>query len=107
MSRTPVPFAPETLESIRRAFRIASYRRHDMVSLEHMLHALSEDPQAMDILPKALSLQNIAQYEKDVAEPGAVYADPARRASYLKMYGNICYDTRDRYINFPWSSERK
>ena len=64
-------------------------------------------PQAMDILPKALSLQNIAQYEKDVAEAGAVYADPARRASYLKMYGNICYDTRDRYINFPWSSERK
>jgi hypothetical protein len=34
-------------------------------------------------------------------------ADPARRASYLKMYGNICYDTRDRYVNFPWSSERK
>lgn len=64
-------------------------------------------PQAMDILPKALSLQNIAQYEKDVADPGAVYADPVRRASYLKMYGNICYDMRDRYINFPWSSERK
>ena len=21
------------------------------------------------------------------------------------MYGNICYDTRDQYINFPWSSE--
>ena len=25
----------------------------------------------------------------------------------LRMYGNICYDSRDRYINFPWSSERK
>ncbi|MGE0862818.1 MAG: ATP-dependent Clp protease ATP-binding subunit ClpA [Vicinamibacterales bacterium] len=50
MSRTPVPFAPDTLESIRRAFRVASERRHDLVSLEHMLHALVEDPQARTIL---------------------------------------------------------
>jgi len=50
MSPTPVPFAPDTLESIRRAFRVASDRRHDLVSLEHMLHALTEDPQAKDIL---------------------------------------------------------
>src|SRR6187402_2553033 len=50
MSRTPVPFAPDTLESIRRAFRVASDRRHDLVSLEHMLHALIEDPQAKEIL---------------------------------------------------------
>lgn len=64
-------------------------------------------PQAMDILPKALTSENIAQYEKDIAEPGAVYADPMRRASYLNLYGNICYDTRDEYINFAWSSERK
>jgi ribose transport system substrate-binding protein len=64
-------------------------------------------PQAMDILPSALTLANIAQYEKDVSEPGAVYADASRRDKYLKMYGNICYDTRDRYLNFPWSSERK
>ena len=41
MSRTPVPFAPDTLETIRRAFRLASDRRHDLVSLEHLLHALS------------------------------------------------------------------
>ena len=52
MSRTPVPFAPDTLESIRRAFRVASDRRHDLVSLEHMLHALIEDPQARDILTR-------------------------------------------------------
>ena len=32
---------------------------------------------------------------------------PARRDAYLKMYGNICYDTRDQYVNFPWSSETK
>jgi ribose transport system substrate-binding protein len=64
-------------------------------------------PQAMDILPKALNAGNLAQYEADLANPAAVYADVPRRNSYLRMYGNICYDTRDRYVNFPWSSERK
>jgi len=62
-------------------------------------------PQAMDILPSALSGANIEQYEKDLADPGAVFADAGRRDLYLKMYGNICYDTRDQYVNFPWSSE--
>ena len=64
-------------------------------------------PQAMDILPSALTIDNIAQYEADLADPAAVYADPARRDAYLRMYGNICYDTRDQYVNFPWSSEAK
>ena len=64
-------------------------------------------PQAMDILPRALTRSNIADYERDTADPGAVYADASRRASYLKMYGNICFDTRENYINFPWSSETK
>lgn len=63
-------------------------------------------PQAMDILPIALTSRTIAQYEADLANPAAVYADPVRRSSYLKMYGNTCYDTRDRYVNFPWSSEQ-
>jgi ribose transport system substrate-binding protein len=62
-------------------------------------------PQAMDVLPFALSAENLARYEADLADPGAVYADPKRRDAYLRMYGNICYDTRDRYVNFPWSSE--
>ena len=64
-------------------------------------------PQAMDILPKALNAENLAQYEADLADPGAVYADPSRRDSYLRMYGNICYDTRDKFLNFPWSSETR
>lgn len=64
-------------------------------------------PQAMDILPVALTADNIAQYQADLADPASVFADPARRASYLKMYGNICFDTRDQYVNFPWSSELK
>lgn len=64
-------------------------------------------PQGMDILPKALTIFNIEQYERDIADPSAVYADSARRNSYLRMYGNICFDSRDQYINFPWSSEHK
>jgi ribose transport system substrate-binding protein len=64
-------------------------------------------PQAMDILPRALTKESIAQYEADLANPGAVYADAARRDLYLRMYGNICYETRDQYVNFPWNSERK
>ena len=64
-------------------------------------------PQAMDILPSALTIANIGQYEADLADPASVYEDARRRDSYLRMYGNICYDTRDQYVNFPWSSERK
>ena len=64
-------------------------------------------PQAMDVLPVALTSDNIAQYEADLADPASVYSDPVRRDAYLKMYGNICYDTRDNYVNFPWSSEQK
>lgn len=62
-------------------------------------------PQAMDILPSPLTKENIRQYESDLADPASVFADPGRRAAYLNMYGNICYDTRDQYLNFPWSSE--
>jgi ribose transport system substrate-binding protein len=64
-------------------------------------------PQAMDILPIALTSANMEQYEADLKNPAAVYADPDRRNAYLKMYGNICFDTRDQYVNFPWSSESK
>jgi ribose transport system substrate-binding protein len=62
-------------------------------------------PQGMDILPFALTHDNLAGYEADLMDPAAVFRDPVRRATYLKMYGNTCYDTRDRYVNFPWSSE--
>jgi ribose transport system substrate-binding protein len=64
-------------------------------------------PQAMDILPRALTLQNISRYEEDVGDPASVYKDQALRTSYLKMYGNVCFDTRENFVNFPWSSERK
>jgi ribose transport system substrate-binding protein len=60
----------------------------------------------MDILPSALTAGNIVQYEVDLANPAAVFNDPKRRDAYLRMYGNICYDTRDQYVSFPWSSEK-
>jgi ribose transport system substrate-binding protein len=64
-------------------------------------------PQAMDILPKALTAKNMAQYEADIADPASVFRDEKRRTEFLRLYGNICYDTRDQYLNFPWSSERR
>ena len=50
MSKTSVPFAPETLETIQRAIRIATERRHDAVGLEHLLLAATDEPQARRVL---------------------------------------------------------
>jgi ATP-dependent Clp protease ATP-binding subunit ClpA len=50
MSQPPVPFAPETLETIQRAFRLATERRHDAVSLEHLLRSAIDEPQACQVL---------------------------------------------------------
>jgi len=50
MSKPPVPFAPETLETIQRAFRLATDRRHDTVGLEHLLHSIIEEPKARGVL---------------------------------------------------------
>jgi ATP-dependent Clp protease ATP-binding subunit ClpA len=66
MSKTPVPFAPETLETIQRAFRIATERRHDAVGLEHLLLALADEPQARRIL--AVCGANIEALHRQVDE---------------------------------------
>jgi ATP-dependent Clp protease ATP-binding subunit ClpA len=50
MSKPPVPFAPETLETIQRAFRMATDRRHDTVGLEHLLLSITDEPQGRRIL---------------------------------------------------------
>jgi ATP-dependent Clp protease ATP-binding subunit ClpA len=50
MSKTSVPFAPETLETIQRAIRMATDRRHDAVGLEHLLLAATDEPQARRVL---------------------------------------------------------
>jgi ATP-dependent Clp protease ATP-binding subunit ClpA len=50
MAEPPVPFAPETLETIQRAFRLATERRHDAVGLEHLLRATLDEQHARDVL---------------------------------------------------------
>ena len=50
MSKSPVPFAPETLETIQRAIRLATDLRHDTVGLEHLLIAIADEPQARGLL---------------------------------------------------------
>ena len=66
MSKSPVPFAPETLETIQLAFRLATDRRHDTVSLEHLLLAIMDEPQARRVL--AACGVNIEVLRKQVDE---------------------------------------
>jgi ribose transport system substrate-binding protein len=62
-------------------------------------------PQGVDILPSLLSPESVATYERDIASPDAVFADGQRRSDYLRTFGNICYDSRAQFLDFPWSSE--
>jgi len=50
MAQPPVPFSDDTLETIQRAFRLATERRHDTVSLEHLLRAITDDPYGKEVL---------------------------------------------------------
>ncbi|MCX7807662.1 MAG: ATP-dependent Clp protease ATP-binding subunit ClpA [Deltaproteobacteria bacterium] len=46
MPATP-QFSPEFQETLRRAYELARRKRHEFVTLEHLLYALTEDPQAV------------------------------------------------------------
>ncbi len=50
MSQPDVPFAPDTLDAIQRSFRLALDRRHDAVSLEHLLLSLLQAPAVRQVL---------------------------------------------------------
>ncbi|WP_426130438.1 sugar ABC transporter substrate-binding protein [Pararhizobium sp. PWRC1-1] len=63
-------------------------------------------PQAMDILPKLLNATSIEDYEGELKNPEGVFLDPAKRGEYLRMYGNICFETRNQFLDFPWSSDQ-
>ena len=80
MSRAPVPFAPGALVSVRRAFRVAADRRHDLVSLEHMLHALLEDPQARDVLARCRVDLSVLKTDLEEVLDRAFTAVPGRKA---------------------------
>jgi ATP-dependent Clp protease ATP-binding subunit ClpA len=90
MSRTPVPFAPETLESIRRAFRIAADRRHDLVGLEHLLYALIEDQQARQLLARCPLY--LAQLERDLDEVLSKSFTPVPGKKTVKPESTIGFD---------------
>ena len=85
MSKSPVPFAPETLESIQRAFRLATDLRHDAVGLEHLLLAMLDEKQAravlaacgaqVDVLKKDL-MEVLARAFTPVPAPSSVEPEP-------------------------------
>jgi ATP-dependent Clp protease ATP-binding subunit ClpA len=90
MSRTPVPFAPETLESIRRAFRLAADRRHDLVGLEHLLYALIEDPQARQLLSSCSV--DLPQLGRDLDEVLSKSFSPVPGKKAVKPESTIGFD---------------
>jgi ATP-dependent Clp protease ATP-binding subunit ClpA len=90
MSRTPVPFAPETLESIRRAFRLAADRRHDLVGLEHLLYALIEDPQARRLMTSCRI--DLPQLGRDLDEVLSTAFSPVPGKKAVKPESTIGFD---------------
>lgn len=61
-------------------------------------------PQAVDIKPILLtSAEEIDAYEADELDPSAAYQDPARREKYLRLLGNISYETRGNYLDYQWA----
>jgi ATP-dependent Clp protease ATP-binding subunit ClpA len=90
MSRTPVPFSPETLESIRRAFRLAADRRHDLVGLEHLLYALIEDPQARRLLGSCSV--DLPQLGRDLDEVLSKSFSPVPGKKTVKPESTIGFD---------------
>ena len=90
MSRQPVPFAPETLESIRRAFRLATDRRHDLVSLEHLLSALLEDAEALRVLQSSRVDVEVLRTDLEEVLQRAFSPVPGRKA--VKPESTIGFD---------------
>ena len=90
MSRTPVPFAPETLESIRRAFQMAADRRHDLVGLEHLLYALIEDTQARQLL--STCSVDLSQLSRDLDEVLNKSFSPVPGKKAVKPESTIGFD---------------
>ncbi len=90
MSATPVPFAPDTLETIRRAFRVAAERRHDLVTLEHMLRALVEDPQGRAAL-QSLNV-DLSQLTHDLDDLLERAHTPMPGAKPVKPESTVAFD---------------
>jgi ATP-dependent Clp protease ATP-binding subunit ClpA len=92
MSKTPIPFAPETLETIQRAFRHASRRRHDTVGLEHLLLSITEEPTArQQLVACGADLPSLRQSVTDVLErafvpvPGSASVEPEPTVAFDRV----------------------
>ena len=92
MSKTPIPFASETLETIQRAFRHASRRRHDTVGLEHLLLAITEEPTArQQLVACGADLPSLRQSVTDVLErafvpmPGSASVEPEPTVAFDRV----------------------
>ncbi|MEP7116597.1 MAG: AAA family ATPase [Acidobacteriota bacterium] len=90
MSATPVPFAPDTLETIRRAFRFAADRRHDLVTLEHLLRALVDDPKGRAAL-QALNV-DLPQLTHDLDDVLERAHTPVPGAKPVKPESTVAFD---------------
>src|SRR5436853_6122936 len=90
MSKPPVPFAPETLETIQRAFRLATDRRHDTVSLEHLLRAITDEPQACVLL--ATCGVNLDALRKQVDEVLAKAFTSVPAATSVEHEPSVAFD---------------
>ncbi len=90
MSKPPVPFAPETLETIQRAFRLATDRRHDTVGLEHLLRAITEEPQARALL--ATCGVNVDALRKQVDEVLVKAFTPVPATSAVEPEPSVAFD---------------
>jgi ATP-dependent Clp protease ATP-binding subunit ClpA len=90
LSKTPVPFASETLESIQRAFRLATDLRHDAVGLEHLLISLLEEKQARSVL-SACGAQ-LDSLKKDLMEVLARAFTPVPAPSSVEPEPTLGFD---------------
>ena len=90
MSKSPVPFAPETLETIQRAIRYATERRHDAVGLEHLLLAATDEPQARRILISCGA--DVEALRRQVTEVLAKAFEPVPGAAKVQPEPTIGFD---------------
>ncbi len=90
MSKSPVPFASETLESIQRAFRLAADLRHDAVGLEHLLIAMLDEKQARGVLA-ACGVQ-LDALKKDLMEVLAKAFTPVTTPSSVEPEPTLGFD---------------
>lgn len=65
-------------------------------------------PQAISALAYTVNGPEEAdQYRQDQREPARVFSDPSRLAKYLGLFGNISYETRDKYLAYSYNPEAK